>query len=69
MPCRFERNRLGGRVIIYIRENIASKQVIELKLSEDVVCKFIKGTLRKTRLLIFGTYRPPCQSVKQSSSM
>ena len=64
MPYRCDRNRLGGGVIVYVRDDIPNKQLIKHKLPEDIEGVFVEVNLRKTKWLIFGAYRPPCQSVK-----
>lgn len=64
MPYRFDRKRIGGRVIIYVRDDVPSKQLIKYKLLGDMEDVFIEVHLRKTKWLIFGAYRPPCQSVE-----
>ena len=55
MSFRFDRNRYSGRVIVYIRDDIPSKQ---LKST------FIEVNLRKTKWLTFGTYCPPSQPLE-----
>ena len=68
MPFRFDRNRAGGRVIVYIWDDIPSKQLTKVKLPDDiegVFIVFINVNLRKTNIwLIFGTYHPPSQPVE-----
>ena len=64
MPFRFDRNRFGGGVIIYVRDDIPSKQLTRHKLPEDIEGIFIEVNLRKSKWLISGTYRPPCQSAE-----
>ena len=48
VPYRFDRNRSGGGVIE----------------GEDIEGVFVEVNLRKSKWLIFGGYRPPCQSVE-----
>ena len=61
-PYRFDRNRNGGGVLIYISKDIASKQLYKHLFSDDIEGIFIEINLRKCKWLIFGTYHPPSQS-------
>ena len=62
MPFRFDGNRSGGGVIVYVRDDIPIKQLTEHKLPDDIDGVFTEANLRKIKWLIFGTYRPPSQS-------
>ena len=64
MPYRFDRNRLGGGIIVYVRDDIPSKQLGRHKFAEDIEGIFIEVNLRKNKWLIFGAYRPPSQSAQ-----
>ena len=64
MPYRFDRNRLSGGIIVYVRDDIPSKQLTRHKFPEDIEGIFIEVNLRKTKWLIFGAYRPPSQSAQ-----
>ena len=64
MPYRCDRNRLGGGVIVYVRDDIPNKQLIKHKLPEDIEGVFVEVNLRKTKWLIFGAYRPSYQPVE-----
>ena len=64
MPFRFDRNRSGGGVIVYFRDDIPSKQLTKHKRPDDIEGVFIEVNLRKIKWLIFGTYRPPSQPVE-----
>lgn len=55
-----DRNRSGGRVIVYVQDDIISKQPTKHILSDDIDV-FIRVNLRKTNLLIFGAYCPPSE--------
>ena len=59
---RLDRNRNGGRIIIYIREDIPSKQINLLKLPDDIENIFIEVNLYKTKWLMCGCYHPPNQN-------
>ena len=60
-PFRFDRNKFGGGVIIYVREDIPCKQLVKYVLPNDIEGLFIEINLRKTKWLLFGTYHPPSQ--------
>ena len=61
---RFGRNRYGGSVIIYVGDDIPSKQLIKKKLPDDIEEVFIEVILRKMKWFIFGTYQPPSHPVE-----
>ena len=56
-PYRLDRNREGGGVLIYVREDIPSRCLIKHNFTEYVEGLFIEINLRKTKLLFFGGYR------------
>ena len=49
-PYRFDRNRNGGDVLIYVREDITDH-----KLSHDIKGIFVELNLRKNKWLLFGS--------------
>ena len=55
-PYRKDRNRNGGGVLIYIREDIPSDILIKHKIMENIEAIFSEINLRKSRLLLVGTY-------------
>ena len=61
-PYRFDRNRNGGDVLIYVREDIPSKPLTDHKLSHDIEGIFVELNLRKNKWLLFGSYHPLSQS-------
>ena len=61
-PYRFDRNRNGVDVLIYVREDIPSKPLTDHKLSHDIEGIFVELNLRKNKWLLFGSYHPPSQS-------
>ena len=61
-PYRFDRNRNGGGVLVYIREDILSRLLVDQKLLHDIEGIFIELNLRKKKWLLFGSYHPPSQS-------
>ena len=56
-PYRLDRNREGGGVLIYVREDIPSKQLTKHKFTKYVEGLLVEINLRKTKLLFFGGYR------------
>ena len=61
-PYRFDRNRNGGGVLIYIREDIPSKLLADHKFeTHDIEGIFVELNLRKKKRLLFGSYHPPSQ--------
>ena len=56
---RFGRNRNGGGIFIYVRENISSKELIIHNTSEDIESIFFENSMIKTKCLLCGYYHPP----------
>ena len=46
-PYRLDRNRNGGGIIIYVREDIRSKNLVRHKIPSDIECLFIELNLGK----------------------
>ena len=61
MPFRIDRNRIGGEVLNYVREDITRKQLTKHKLPDDIEGIFIEINLRKIKWLLFGSYHSPQQ--------
>ena len=61
-PYRRDRNGNGGSILIYVREDIPSKQLIDHTFPDDIETIFIEINLRKCKLLLGGSYHPPSQS-------
>ena len=61
-PYRRDRNRNGGGILIYVREDIPSKELLKFKFPSDIEEIYIEMNLRKTKWLFLGTYHPPSQS-------
>ena len=55
-PYRLDRNHQGGGVMIYIREDIPSKELRKHNFTKYVEGIFVEVNLRKTKLLLFGSY-------------
>ena len=56
-PYRLDRNRDGGGVLIYVREDVPSKLLNKHNFTKYVEGLFVEINLRKTKLLFFGGYR------------
>ena len=61
-PYRFDRNRNGGGVLIYIRKDMPSKLLADHKLPNDIEEIFVELNLRKKKWFLFGSYHLPSQS-------
>ena len=62
MPYRFDRNRNGGGIMIFIRDDIPSRMLTKHVFPDDIEGLFIELNFRKAKWLLFGTYHPPPQS-------
>ena len=64
-PYRFDRiiggGGPGGGVLIYVREDIPSKQLTKHVFPEDIEGLFVEINLRKSKWLVLGSYHPPSQ--------
>ena len=56
-PHRIDRNKHGGGVLIYVREDIPNKLLKKHKFTKNVEGIFIEINLRKTKLLFLGVYK------------
>ena len=61
-PYRLDRNRNGGGIIIYVREDITSKMLTKHKFPDDIEALFVEINFRKCKWLLCGLYHPPSQS-------
>ena len=59
MSYRLVRNRNGGGVITYVREDIPSKVLRKHLFPNDIEGIFVKTKFRKSKWLLCGTYHPP----------
>ena len=66
-PNRFDRNRNGGDVLIYVQEVIPSKSLMDHKLTQDIEKTFVESNVRKNNWLLFGSYHPPTHLANQMS--
>ena len=60
-PYRLDRNRNGGGILLYVREDIPSKELSKYKFPTDIEGICIEINLRKCKWFLFGTYHPPSQ--------
>ena len=58
IPYRLDRNRNGGGVMIYVREDIPSKKLKKHTFPDDIEGLFIEINLRKCKWLLLGSYHP-----------
>ena len=63
-PYRIDRNRSGGGLLIYVREDIPSRLLNLHSFPNDIEGLIVEINLRKTKWLLCGTYHPPGQSDK-----
>ena len=55
LPCRLDRNQFGGGVMVFVREDIASRV---LSLNKSVNSLFIELNFCKKKWLLCCTYNP-----------
>ena len=55
-PYRKDRNKFGGGIMIYVRDDIPSQEKDEYKLPSNVEGLVVEINLRKTKFLVIGTY-------------
>ena len=65
-PFRLDRNRFAGGVLIYVSEDIPSKQLTKQILPNNIERIFVEINLRKINRLLFGGYGPPRQQTEYS---
>ena len=62
VPYRLDRDRNGGGIMIFIRDDIPSRVLRKHVFPDDIEGLFIELNFRKAKWLLFGTYHPPIQS-------
>ena len=62
LPYRLERNRNGGGVMIFVKEDIPSKLLTNHNFPSDVEGLFVELNFRKSKWLLLGTYHPRAQN-------
>ena len=60
-PYRLDRNRNGGGILIYVRQDIPTRLLKLHTFPYDIEGIFIEINLRKTKWILYGTYHPPGQ--------
>ena len=55
-PYRFDRNKSGGGVMIYVRKDIPCKQLNEHVFTKNMEAIFVELNFRKRRFLLIGSY-------------
>ena len=61
IPYRLDRNRNGGGVTVYVREDIPSKFLSKHSFKEDIEGLIVEINFRKSKWLLGGIYHPPLQ--------
>ena len=62
VPYSLHQNRNGGRIMIFIRDDIPSRVLMRHIFPDDIKGLFIELNFRKAKWLLFGTYHPKIQS-------
>ena len=63
-PYRVDGNQNGGDIELYIREDIPSKSLTEIKLDNEIENIFIEINLRSKKWLVSGSYNPKLSHIK-----
>ena len=56
---RQDRDKYGGGLMFYINQNIPCKKIETFQFTSSIEILTLEINLRKEKLLIFGTYKPP----------
>ena len=59
IPYRKDRDKHGGGVMIFVREDIPSDELLKHEMDEDTEILFIEVNLRKTKILLIAAYNSP----------
>ena len=59
IPYRLDRNRDGGGILVFLREDIPSKKLHKHTLPGDIEALIVEINLRKTKFMLLATYHPP----------
>ena len=62
VPCRLDRNRNWGGIMIFIRDDIPSRLLTKHVFPDDIEELFTELNYRKVKWLLLGTYHLPSQS-------
>ena len=60
-PFRYDRDRYGGGLLIYVRERAPIKELTIYKPPNDIECGQIELTVKKQKWILISIYRPPSQ--------
>ena len=60
-PFRLDRDKRGGGILLYIREDIPCKILESHYLPSDIEGIFVELNFRKTKFLLLASYHPPNQ--------
>ena len=58
-PCRLDRNKIGGGIMVFIHNTISRKILEKHIFAINVESIFVELNLRKCKWLLCGTYHPP----------
>ena len=58
---RLDRNRNGGGIIIYVREDMRNRMLTKHNFPYNIKDLFIELNFRKSKWLLSGMYHPPSQ--------
>ena len=61
-PFRYDRNKSGGGILVYVREEVPAKELRAYNLPEDIECGFVEINLKNKKWLLANVYRPPSQN-------
>ena len=62
MPYRLDRCRQGGGVLIYVRDDISSRNLMKHTSYHDIETLFIELNFKKSKWLLVGCYHHPSQN-------
>ena len=62
LPFWLDRNRKGGGIVIYVRSHIPNNLLTKHSFRNDIEELFVEINSRKSKWLLFGTYRPRSQN-------
>ena len=57
-PFRLDRNKFGGGVMIYVKENLLCVEIPFQNKPKDIECIFLDLRIRNKRFLLVGGYNP-----------
>ena len=64
-PFRMDRNKNGGGVIIYVREDIPARELVEHPSPKNFEGTFFEINLKNRKWLVFGGYNPDKHNINQ----